>query len=115
MTTAELGIDLEKLTTMPAEDRASYILQRGVAMLRKLNTCYEFIEWWSAVALGQGADAFLGTQGDPWDTQWDMFTALLGALAAQLLFARLHDKQVQIVYQRQTIQVPDVVAAPLDL
>ena len=43
-----------------------------------ISACYEFIEWWVAVASGQGADAFLGTQGDVWDTQWDMFTALIG-------------------------------------
>lgn len=60
-----------------------------------ISACYEFVEWWSAVALGQGADAFLGTQGDPWDTQWDMLTALLGALAAQLLLRRVHDRQLQ--------------------
>jgi putative membrane protein len=60
-----------------------------------VSACYEFIEWWSAVLLGQGADAFLGSQGDPWDTQWDMFTALIGALAAQLLLARLHDRQLE--------------------
>lgn len=59
-----------------------------------VSACYEFIEWWSAILLGQGADAFLGSQGDPWDTQWDMFTALLGAVAAQLTMARLHDRQL---------------------
>ena len=55
---------------------------------------YELIEWWSALALGQGAHEFLGTQGDEWDTQWDMFLALVGACAAQLLFSRLHDRQI---------------------
>ncbi len=65
-----------------------------------ISACYEFIEWWSAVILGQGADAFLGSQGDPWDTQWDMFTALLGALAAQLLLVRLHDRQLRRVDAR---------------
>ncbi len=60
-----------------------------------LSACYEFIEWWSALILGQGADAFLGTQGDPWDTQWDMFLALVGSLCAQLSLARLHGAQLQ--------------------
>ena len=60
-----------------------------------VSACYEFIEWWSALILGQGADAFLGSQGDPWDTQWDMFTALLGAVAAQLSLARYHDRQME--------------------
>ena len=55
---------------------------------------YELIEWWSALALGQGAHEFLGTQGDEWDTQWDMFLALVGACAAQLLLSRLHDRQI---------------------
>ena len=55
---------------------------------------YEMIEWWAAVLGGSAAEDFLGTQGDPWDTQWDMFLALVGALAAQLLLARLHDRQL---------------------
>jgi len=58
------------------------------------SACYEFFEWWSAVIGGSAADAFLGTQGDVWDTQWDMFLALIGALTAQLLLARLHDRQL---------------------
>ena len=55
---------------------------------------YELIEWQAAVALGSGADAFLATQGDVWDTQKDMALALLGALLAQLLLARWHDRQL---------------------
>jgi len=55
---------------------------------------YELIEWWAALALGQGADAFLGTQGDQWDTQWDMFMALVGALTAQLALGAWHDRQL---------------------
>ena len=45
--------------------------------------------------LGSGAGSFLGTQGDVWDTQWDMFLAFLGAMLAQLVLARLHDRQLQ--------------------
>jgi putative membrane protein len=59
-----------------------------------ISACYEFIEWWSALVGGSAADAFLGTQGDPFDTQADMLMALLGALAAQLLLARVHDRQI---------------------
>jgi putative membrane protein len=55
---------------------------------------YELIEWWTALATGEAATAFLGTQGDVWDTQWDMFLALLGALASQLTLGRLHDRQL---------------------
>jgi putative membrane protein len=59
-----------------------------------ISAAYELVEWLAANLLGQGADAFLGTQGDPWDTQWDMFLALCGAIAAQLLLSRLHDHQL---------------------
>jgi putative membrane protein len=55
---------------------------------------YEFTEWWAALAGGEAADDFLGTQGDSWDTQWDMFLAFCGAIAAQLMLSRLHDAQL---------------------
>jgi putative membrane protein len=60
-----------------------------------VSAVYELVEWWTAVATGEAATAFLGTQGDPWDTQWDMFLALLGALIAQLALARVHDGQLE--------------------
>jgi putative membrane protein len=59
-----------------------------------VSACYEFIEWGAALLGGSSADAFLGTQGDVWDTQWDMFMALLGAIAALLLLSRLHDRRL---------------------
>ena len=59
-----------------------------------VSAVYELVEWWTALATGEAATAFLGTQGDPWDTQWDMFLALLGALTAQLTVARVHDRQL---------------------
>ncbi len=55
---------------------------------------YELIEWWVALSSGQAAEAFLGTQGDNWDTQNDMFLALIGAITSQLLFSHLHDRQL---------------------
>ncbi|MEQ8504333.1 MAG: DUF2238 domain-containing protein [Rhodospirillales bacterium] len=58
---------------------------------------YELIEWWAAVILGQGADDFLGTQGDVWDTQWDMFMALVGAVLAQILLSRRHDRELAVL------------------
>jgi putative membrane protein len=64
------------------------------AVCLAISACYEFVEWWAAVLLGQGAEAFLGTQGDRWDTQWDMFLAFLGAMAAQLLLARRQDREL---------------------
>jgi putative membrane protein len=59
-----------------------------------ISAFYELVEWWAALLGGEGADAFLGTQGDQWDTQWDMFLALLGAASALLLLSRLHDRQI---------------------
>ncbi len=59
-----------------------------------ISAMYELIEWWAALAMGQGADDFLGTQGDPWDTQSDIFCALLGALTTVLLLARYHQRQL---------------------
>jgi putative membrane protein len=59
-----------------------------------ISAFYEFIEWWTALASGTAAEAFLGTQGDVWDTQWDMFLCLLGALASQLLLSRIHDREL---------------------
>ncbi len=59
-----------------------------------ISACYEFVEWWTALAEGPAATDFLGTQGDVWDTQWDMFMALVGACSAQLLLARRHDREL---------------------
>lgn len=60
-----------------------------------ISALYELIEWQAAVLMGQGATEFLGTQGDPWDTQADMALALLGAVLAQALLSRWHDRQLQ--------------------
>jgi len=59
-----------------------------------ISACYEFVEWFAAVLGGSSADAFLGTQGDVWDTQWDMLMAFIGAMTAQILLARVQDKQL---------------------
>lgn len=66
-----------------------------------ISACYEFIEWWVAVATGEAAEAFLGTQGDVWDTQWDMLLALLGAMIAQLTLAKWHNQQLRKFGQSQ--------------
>ncbi|HHZ9816202.1 DUF2238 domain-containing protein [Escherichia coli] len=60
-----------------------------------ISAMYELIEWWAALAMGQGADDFLGTQGDQWDTQSDMFCALLGALTTVIFLARFHCRQLR--------------------
>ncbi|MFI9845894.1 DUF2238 domain-containing protein [Nonomuraea sp. NPDC051941] len=75
---------------------------RGSAWLAPLTVCvclafsafFEMLEWWSALAAGSAADAFLAVQGDQWDTQWDMACALIGAVASLLLLTRLHDRQL---------------------
>ena len=76
-------------------------LQRGgwlftvvTAVALAISAIYELIEWAAAVALGSGAEEFLGTQGDPWDTQKDMLFAWIGAMVAQWLLARWHDRQL---------------------
>ena len=56
---------------------------------------YELIEFWTASATGEAAEAFLGTQGDVWDTQWDMQMALVGAIAALLVLAGRHDRELR--------------------
>lgn len=80
--------------------RGRYVAGRGMAgflsvcMALAVSASYELIEWGAAMALGQGADEFLGTQGDPWDTQSDMFMALVGAVSGLASLGRLHDGQL---------------------
>jgi putative membrane protein len=79
--------------------RRSVVTHRGWLFVLVTSVClafsafFELLEWTSALILGSGADAFLATQGDMWDTQWDMFLALCGALLSQLLLSRWHDHQ----------------------
>lgn len=83
-------------------------LSRG-PMLGFLSICvalafsafYELIEWWVALIAGAGAEEFLGTQGDPWDTQSDMFMALIGASVVLLGLDRLQDRQIAALEQRR--------------
>jgi len=72
--------------------RIAAFLSLCVAMT--ISAWYEIIEWWAALMLGQGADEFLGLQGDEWDTQSDMWLACLGALFAVLILRRWHDSQI---------------------
>jgi len=65
-----------------------------VCIVLAISATYELIEWGAALAMGQGADEFLGTQGDPWDTQSDMFMALIGGVGGVLPLIRLHDRQL---------------------
>jgi putative membrane protein len=79
-----------------------------VCVAMAISAVYELIEWWAALALGQGADEFLGTQGDQWDTQSDMFLALIGSTVAIATLSRLHDRQLRDV---GTIRAPGAAAA----
>jgi putative membrane protein len=65
-----------------------------VCVCLAVSATYELIEWLAAILGGSSADAFLGTQGDVWDTQWDMFMALVGAVSALLLLSREHDREL---------------------
>ena len=86
--------------------RGAYVRGRGmlaflvICVVLAVSATYELIEWAAALALGQGADEFLGTQGDPWDTQSDMFLALIGAVSALVLFSRRHDREIAELQSR---------------
>jgi putative membrane protein len=76
--------------------RGAWLFFSCVCFAVAVGACYEFAEWWAALVLGESdADAFLAMQGDEWDTQWDMFLAMAGAVAALLVFARVHDRQLE--------------------
>lgn len=67
----------------------------AICVAMAISAWYELLEWWAALIMGQGADEFLGTQGDQWDTQSDMWMAFLGASFAMILLARLHNRQLR--------------------
>ncbi|MEK7683872.1 MAG: DUF2238 domain-containing protein [Verrucomicrobiota bacterium] len=80
------------------------VLKRGpwlnflvVCICLAFSAAYELFEWQAAVWTGTKADAFLGTQGDPWDTQWDMAMALVGALTAVKAFSKAHDSSMDLI------------------
>lgn len=68
-----------------------------VSVCLAFSACYEFIEWGAALVSEEGSSAFLGAQGDIWDSHWDMLLALIGAIAAMLSLSRLHDRQLRQV------------------
>ncbi|MFJ3775634.1 DUF2238 domain-containing protein [Streptomyces sp. NPDC090075] len=84
---------------------------RGSRWLAPLTVCaclafsafFELLEWLAAEIAGHGADAFLATQGDVWDTQWDMFCALIGATVSVLLLSRVHDRQLRALEAAQRV------------
>ena len=80
--------------------RGGYVVGRKmlvfvvISIVLAISASYELIEWAAALVMGQGADEFLGTQGDVWDTQSDMFCALIGSIVALLCFSRMQDRQL---------------------
>lgn len=74
--------------------RGGWLVYLVLAACLSFSAFFELIEWWAALVYGADADAFLATQGDQWDTQWDMFLCLCGALVSLLLLSRWHDRQL---------------------
>ncbi len=91
--------------------RGKWLFFLVVSVCLAISATYEFIEWWSALLGGAASDAFLGTQGDPWDTQWDMFLAFVGAVTAQLLLGRAHDRQLAMLPPASTHESRDAGGA----
>ncbi|MGB2832268.1 MAG: DUF2238 domain-containing protein [Methylotenera sp.] len=86
---------LRKNVVTNVENHGAWLFFLVTCVCLAISAFYEFLEWWVAVASGSDAVAFLATQGDIWDTQWDMFLALIGAVTAQLLLAKVHDQQLK--------------------
>lgn len=74
--------------------RGGWLIYLVLAACLSFSAFFELIEWWAALIYGADADAFLATQGDQWDTQWDMFLCLCGAAVSLLLWSRVHDRQL---------------------
>jgi len=77
--------------------RGRWLFFLVVCVCLAFSALYELVEWWVALIGGASAEAFLGTQGDVWDTQWDMFLALVGSISAQALLWKLHDDSMAAV------------------
>jgi len=77
--------------------RGGWLFFLVVCVCLAISACYELIEWWAAVIGGAASEAFLGTQGDEWDTQWDMFLALVGAITSLLVLRGVHDRSMRAV------------------
>lgn len=84
----------ELLLRLTPLKRGGWLVYLVLAAALSFSAFFELIEWWAALAFGADADAFLATQGDQWDTQWDMFLCLVGAALSLLLWSRRHDRQL---------------------
>jgi putative membrane protein len=99
-----------------------YVLPRGrwlffliCCIALSISAVYEFIEWWVAIASGEAAESFLGTQGDVWDTQWDMFMALVGAATGLVVLSRWHDKQLGLaIGPRGAVSLREITQENID-
>jgi putative membrane protein len=91
----------EILLRRTALTRGGWLFFIACCICLAISACYEFIEWWAALIGGSGATEFLGTQGDVWDTQWDMFMALIGSILAQVALSRIHDGQLSRIGARK--------------
>jgi len=87
----------EVLLRKAVHQRGGWCFTLVTASCLAISALYEFAEWAAALSLGSGADDFLATQGDPWDTQSDMFAAWIGAMVAQGLLASWHDRQLAAI------------------
>jgi putative membrane protein len=87
-------ITREVLIRLNVLNRRGWLPFFVVSICLAMSAFYEFIEWWVALATGESAAAFLGTQGDPWDTQWDMFTCFVGSIVALAAMSRIQDRQI---------------------
>ncbi len=85
----------EILLRKTALTRGSWLAFLSISVCLAFSAFYELLEWWSALVLGADANAVLGTQGDPWDTQWDMFLALLGAMLSTAWLRGTHDRSLR--------------------
>jgi len=83
--------------------RGKMLIFLVLCVVLAISATYELIEWAAAITLGQGADEFLGTQGDPWDTQSDMFFALIGGVTAIILLSNRHDRQLQELHEMSRV------------
>jgi putative membrane protein len=81
--------------------RGAWLFVIVTAIALAISAAYELAEWAAAETMGQAADSFLGTQGDPWDTQWDMLCALIGAVTSQLLFGRMQERALERITVEQ--------------
>ena len=85
----------EILTRLKVVKNGKWLFLFATCICVAFSAFYELIEWWVAIFTGDGSAEFLGTQGDIWDTQWDIFLCLIGALSSQLFLGSVHDRQLE--------------------